>query len=69
MTSIRSLASVRSYYFGEAVFIRLAGLDDHKLALSDMRPLWRKADAQAREWMRRATNRYDHVTGTWSNPK
>ena len=69
MTSIRSLASVRSYYFGELVFLRLAALEDYRLALSDMRPLWREADLKAREWMRRATNRYDDATGTWSNPK
>lgn len=67
MTSIRSLASVRSYYFREIVAEHSAWLEDYEL--KNFRTHWRKADRLAREWMRRATNRYDHATGTWSNPK
>lgn len=65
---LRSLASVRSYYFRE----HLAGVYPSALEryrLDDFRGYWREANCQAREWLRQATNRYDHATKTWSNPK
>jgi hypothetical protein len=51
--SIRSLASVKSYYFRQACEERRERLD--RLELADFRDFWRKAHAQALEWRRAAT--------------
>jgi hypothetical protein len=50
----RSHASVRSYYFRELVLDIHSNALEH-YALADFRPLWRKANAQARAWRQRAT--------------
>jgi hypothetical protein len=51
--ALRSLASVKSYYFRQACeeyADRLA-----RFELADFRDLWRKANAQALEWRRAIT--------------
>lgn len=62
---MRSHASVRSAYFQQLIADRL---DGHGESLASFRPLWKEANIVALEWRRRATNRYDHATKTWSNP-
>ena len=58
----RTHADARSSCFRElmAEKIRL-----ERWTLADFRTVWRLADARAREWRRRATNRYNHSTRTW----
>ena len=58
---LRSHASVRSYFFRE----RIAEAYPHQLSWPELRCVWRKADAQAREWRRRATNVWNDATRQW----
>jgi hypothetical protein len=51
MTPIRSIASVQSYYFREAI----AEAQLERTTLDDYRHLWRKAHERALTWRRRAT--------------
>ena len=53
-TTIRSLSSVRSYYFREAIAGRTKAQLE-RYSLEDYRYLWRKTHTQAVEWRRRAT--------------
>ena len=59
-TAIRSVASVRSYYFREACAER-SEAQLERYSLDDYRYLWRKAHAQAIEWRTRATRRISHA--------
>lgn len=60
---LRSHVSVRSYYFRELCAKHDPFLGDY--TLEDFRPLWRQADAEARTWLRRATNRWNDQTKRW----
>ena len=64
-TPFRSHASVRSYFFREAVYDCEPHLAGRFERVSDFRPLWRKADAKAREWRRRATTIFNPATRQW----
>ena len=61
---LRSHASVRSYYFREAVAERSSALLEI-YDLSDYRRLWRQAHFKALDWRRRATTIWNHETKQW----
>ena len=55
-TAIRTVASVRSFYFRDAIAARTEAQLE-RYSLDDYRYLWRKSHAQAIEWRTRATTR------------
>jgi hypothetical protein len=65
MSTYRSHADVRSYYFREAIADVQYADEALPLTWSQARHEWRKADAKAKEWRRQATNRFNHQTQRW----